>query len=209
MLALKNYNVSMPGHKKMGRKVVIIDDRDEQRFILSKFLKIAGHKVIGEGENGKEAVALAKKLKPDLMIMDVKMPEMDGIEAAKEINSTSPVPIVLFTAKNDPGTIDKAKDAGVMAYLVKPIEEKEINPTIELAISSFQEFQALRQENLNLKETIKAGKIIEKAKGLLMGMENISEKKAFRRIQKISMDRRKAMKEIAEAILMTYGEKEK
>ena len=188
----------------MGRTVVVIDDRSEQRLILSKFLKISGHKVIGEGENGNEAIALAKKLKPDIMIMDVKMPEMDGIEAAKKISSVSPLPIVLFTAKSDQRTIDRAKEAGIMAYLVKPVEEKEINPTIELAISRFQEFQALRQENLNLKETLEVRKIVEKAKGILMELDHISEKEAYRKIQKISMDKRISLKKVAAAIIMAH-----
>lgn len=129
---------------------------------------------------------------------------MNGIEAAKEITSTSPLPIVLFTAKNDQETIDKAKGAGVMAYLVKPIDEKEINPTIELAISRFQEFQILIKENLNLRETLEVRKIVERAKGILMELDNLSEKEAYRKIQKTSMDRRKSIKKVAEAIIMAH-----
>lgn len=188
----------------INRKVLIIDDQEVQRMILRKFLMIAGHQVVGEGVNGDEAITLTKQLKPDVIIMDVKMPVMDGIEAAKKISSSFPLPIILNTARNDQKTISRAKEAGVMAYLVKPLREEEINPTIELAISRFQEFQVLRQENLNLKKSMETRKVIERAKGLLMDKEGISEKEAFRKIQKISMDKRESMSKVAEALIMIY-----
>lgn len=188
----------------MKRNIVIIDDRETQRMILKKFLIIAGHEVIGEGANGKEAITLAKKLNPDLVILDVKMPVMGGIEAAREISASCPLPIILYTAKNDQETIDGAKEAGVMAYLVKPLRDEDINPTIELAISRFQESQSLRQENLNLRETLAARKVAEKAKGLLMEKEGLSEREAFQKIQKASMDKRLPLSKVADAIIISY-----
>lgn len=188
----------------MKRKVLIIDDQKIQRRILREFLELSGHEVIGEGSNGKEAIDLSKSLKPDLIIMDVKMPIMDGIEAASKINSLAPLPIILNTVKQDERTIMRAKEAGVMAYLIKPIREEELNPTIELAVSRFHEFETLRREILDLKKTLDARKVIDKAKGILMEREGISEKDAFRKIQKLSMNKRKTMKEIAEAIILAY-----
>lgn len=130
------------------------------------------------------------------------MPVMDGIEAAREISLKMPLPIILCTVKIDERTIERAKKAGVIAYLVKPIRKEELNPTIELAISRFQEFEALRKEIRDLKDAIEARKVIERAKGALMEEQSLTEKDAFRRIQKLSMDKRKAMKEVAEAIIM-------
>ncbi|MBI5286039.1 MAG: ANTAR domain-containing protein, partial [Deltaproteobacteria bacterium] len=128
---------------------------------------------------------------------------MDGIEAAKGINELQPVPIVLLTGKRDEETIKRAIEVGViMAYLVKPIRQEELLPAIELAISRFQEFQALKREVIDLKEALEARKVIEKARGLLMEKEGLSEREAFSRIQRISMDKRTPMKEVAEALIM-------
>lgn len=187
----------------MKRKVLIIDDQETQRRILREFLELSSHEIIGEGSNGKEAVDLSQSLKPDVIIMDVKMPVMDGLEAANIISSTSPIPIILNTVKQDEDTIAKATKAGVMAYLVKPVREEELNPTIELAISRFQEFKTLRKEILDLQKTVDARKVIDKAKGIIMEREGIAERDAFRKIQKLSMNKRKTMKEVAEAIIIT------
>ncbi len=187
----------------MGSKILIVDDNAEQRFILKKVLMKIGHEVMGEGENGEEAISLVKKLQPDLLVMDIKMPLLDGIEAAKKINSACPIPIILNTAKNDEQTIARAKEAGVMAYLVKPLRVEEIGPTIELAVSRFKEFQALKQENLTLKDAVEVRKIVDKAKGILMDLGNISESKAYRKMQTMSMNMRKPMKEVAKTIIMS------
>ena len=188
----------------MGRRVLIVDDQPNQRRILREFLEIAGYEVIGEGTNGRDALRLVEELGPDVVIMDVKMPGMDGIEAAKEINLRNPTPIILCTVKKDRDTLERAKGAGVMAYLIKPIREEDLSPTIEIAISRFREFKALREEVEDLKEALEARKVIERAKGLLMERHGMSEEEAFRRIRKLSMDRRKPMKEVAEAIVMAY-----
>lgn len=183
------------------RKVVIIDDNTDQRFVLKGLLTDIGCEVIGEGKSGLDAVDLMQKLSPDAILMDVKLPGMDGIEAVMAINQLKPAPVILLTAKKDEETIKRAVDAGVMAYLVKPVRAEELMPTIELAISRFNEFQAVLKENMDLKETIEARKIIERTKGLLMEKEGLSEREAFSRIQKLSMDKRRPMKEIAEILI--------
>lgn len=183
------------------RKVVIIDDNTDQRFVLKGLLTDIGCEVIGEGRSGLDAVDLMQKLSPDAILMDVKLPGMDGIEAVMAINQLKPAPVILLTAKKDEETIKRAVDAGVMAYLVKPVRAEELMPTIELAISRFNEFQAVLKENMDLKETIEARKIIERTKGLLMEKEGLSEREAFSRIQKLSMDKRRPMKEIAEILI--------
>ena len=183
------------------RKLVIIDDNADQRFVLKGLLTDIGCEVIGEGKSGLEAVELMQKLSPDAVLMDVKLPGMDGIEAAMAINKLKPTPVILFTARKDEETIKRAVEAGVMAYLVKPVREEELLPTIELAISVFKEFQLVSKQNLELKEKAEARKIIERARGLLMEKEGLSERDAFSRIQRLSMDKRRPMKEIAEILI--------
>jgi len=190
-----------------GRKIVIIDDNADQRFVLKGLLADMGCEILGEGKSGLEAVELMHRLSPEVILMDVKLPGMDGIEAAMAINKLKPTPVILLTAKKDEETIKRAVEAGVMAYLVKPIREEDLLPTIELAISRFKEFQAALKENIDLKETIEARKVIERAKGLLMEKEGLSERDAFSRIQKLSMDRRRSMKEIAEILITALERK--
>ncbi|HBR18297.1 MAG: Fis family transcriptional regulator [Deltaproteobacteria bacterium RIFCSPLOWO2_12_FULL_43_16] len=184
-----------------NRKIIVVDDNQDQRFVLKGLLTDIGCEVIGEGKSGLEAVELLQKLSPDAILMDVKLPGMDGIEAAMAINKLKPTPVILLTAKKDEETIKRAVEAGIMAYLVKPIREEDLLPAIELAISRFREFQVVRKENIDLRESIEARKTIERAKGLLMEKEGLSESDAFSRIQKISMDRRRPMKEIAEILI--------
>lgn len=184
-----------------NRKIIVVDDNQDQRFVLKGLLTDIGCEVIGEGKSGLEAVELLQKLSPDAILMDVKLPGMDGIEAAMAINKLKPTPVILLTAKKDEETIKRAVEAGIMAYLVKPIREEDLLPAIELAISRFREFQVVRKENIDLRESIEARKAIERAKGLLMEKEGLSESDAFSRIQKISMDRRRPMKEIAEILI--------
>ncbi|MEK7841852.1 MAG: response regulator [Deltaproteobacteria bacterium] len=183
------------------RKLVIIDDNADQRFVLKGLLTDIGCEVIGEGKSGLDAVELMQKLSPDAVLMDVKLPGMDGIEATMAINKLKPTPVILFTARKDEETIKRAVEVGVMAYLVKPVREEELLPTIELAISVFKEFQLVSKQNLELKEKAEARKIIERAKGFLMEKEGLSERDAFSRIQKLSMDKRRPMKEIAEILI--------
>lgn len=184
-------------------RLLIADDQSFSRDALKDALIEKGFDIAGEAATGKEAVELNKKLKPDLIFMDVKMPELNGIEASHEINSHNPVPIILLTVKDDRSTIERAKSAGVMVYLVKPFNKKELVPNIEISIKRFHEFKKVKNENADLKAKLNARKFIEKAKGILMEKLNISEQEAFRKIQKTGMDKHTSMKEIAESIIMT------
>lgn len=186
---------------QMKRKVAIVDDNPEERFVLKGILKDLGCEVIGEGATGLEAVELAQRLNPDVILMDIKMPGMNGVEAATIINQLQPVPIIIFTGRGDEETVRRTIEAGVMAYLVKPVREEGLLPAIELAISRFKEFQALRKEVQDLKGAMEARKVIERAKGLLMEKEGINEREAFSRIQRMSMDMRRPMKDVAEKLI--------
>jgi response regulator NasT len=185
------------------RNIAIVDDSDTERVVIKGLVEECGFKVVAMATNGAEAVEMCRTNSPELIIMDVKMPVKDGIDAAAEINSFNPTPIVLLTADNDPETLKRAIEAGIMAYLVKPVRMEEIVPAVELAISRFSEFKELRAEVHDLKDVLESRKVIEKAKGLLMAREGLVEAEAFKRIRKISMDKRKTMKEIAEVVILT------
>jgi len=187
----------------MRRRVVIIDDSARSRAALGTAIKGFGCEIAGEGVNGSEAIRLAQDLKPDVLFLAVGLPEMDGLSAAAQILEAHPLPIIILSSHLDPELIQRAKEAGVMAYMVKPLREEELLPTIELAVSRFEEFTALRKENEDLKRTLEGRKLIERAKGVLMERENISEQQAFARIQKASMNTRRSMAEIAQAILLS------
>lgn len=191
------------------RKIIIIDDKPDQRFVLKGLLTDIGCEVIGEGASGLDAVKLLQDKTPDVVFMDVAMPGMDGIEAVNMIKNLNPLPVILITGKKDEETIKRAMDAGIMAYLVKPVREEELLPTIALAIARFNEFQAVKKENIDLKEAVEARKIIERAKGFLMEKEHLKEKEAFAFIQKTSMDRRQSMKEVSIAIISAFEGKKK
>jgi len=187
----------------MKRRVLIIDDHRPSRIFLAQALDQIGFEVAGEGVSGQSALALVKATTPDAILMAVGLPGMDGIGAAQKIMEENPLPIVLLTSHYDAETIERAKEAGVMAYLIKPLREEELRPTMELAISRFAEFISLRRENEDLKKTLEARKAIERAKGILMRSRGLSEAEAFSLIQKKSMDTRKSMAEIAQAIILT------
>lgn len=189
------------------RNIAIIDDNASERLVLKGLVQDSGYNIIAEGSNGAEAVEICRTKSPDLVIMDVKMPIKEGIEAAYEISQTCPTPVILLTARDDEDTIRRAAEAGVMGYLVKPVRQEELAPAIELAATRFQEFRALRDENIELKGALNARKLIEKAKGLLMEREKLTEAEAFARIRKISMDKRKSMTDIAEVIIMAFEKK--
>jgi two-component system, response regulator PdtaR len=184
------------------KNLAIIDDNASERFVLKGLVEAGGFRVIAEGGNGLEAVNICRDRSPDLVIMDVKMPLRDGIEAAAEINRQYQIPVVLLTARDDEETVRRAASAGVMAYLVKPIRQEELIPAVELAISRSLELRILKKENQDLKRALQERKVIEKAKGLLMEKKKISEEEAFSRIRSISMDKRKSMAEIAEVIIL-------
>jgi len=184
------------------KNLAIIDDSASERLVLKGLIETGGFRVIAEGGNGLEAVNICREKSPDLVIMDVKMPIRDGIEAAAEINRQYQIPVVLLTARDDEETVRRAASAGVMAYLVKPVRLEELIPAVELAISKSIEFKTLKKENEDLKKALQGRKVIEKAKGLLMEKKKISEEEAFSRIRRISMDKRKSMTEIAEVIIL-------
>ena len=186
------------------KNIAIVDDDASSRFVIRGFVEEAGLKVVAEGENGAEAVEICRTKRPDVVLMDINMPGKDGIEAAAEIGRECPTPVILLTARDDEATVKRAASAGVMAYLVKPVREEELLPAIELAVSRFKEFRLLREENTELKSALAARKTIEKAKGLLMARESVSEGEAFGRIRKIAMDKRKSMAEIAQGIRRAF-----
>ena len=182
------------------KRVALIEDNAVERRILRALIEDMGYEVVAEGSDFDAAIKACRETRPDIAVMDVGLPGRDGIEAAGEINRVCPTAILLVTGAEDEETVKRAVRAGVMGYLVKPVGG-ELRPAMELAISRFMEFNELRKENQDLKNTIESRKLIEKAKGLLMEKENISEAEAFSKIRKISMDNRKTMKEVAEVII--------
>ncbi len=185
-------------------RIIIADDESIIRMDLKEMLTNLGYLVIGEAGDGRSAVNLARELRPDLVIMDIKMPDMDGIEAARILTEEEIAPVILLTAYSQKELIEGAKEAGVVAYLVKPFRESDLAPAIEVALARFREFQNLKKEVGDLKEALETRKLVERAKGILMDTQGLTEAEAFRRIQKMSMNTRKPMKEVAEAIILAY-----
>jgi len=184
-------------------RILIADDESIIRLDLKEMLEEHGHQVVGEANDGKVAVELAEKLAPDLIVMDIKMPNLDGLGAVKQINGGKKrIPVVMVTAYSQPELVEQAVELGVFAYLVKPIKEADILPTIEVAMSRAEEMNALTNEVENLKEALETRKLVEKAKGILIETYSITEAEAFRRIQKLSMNSRKPLREVAEAIIL-------
>lgn len=182
-------------------RVLIADDEALIRMGLRTMLTEAGYQVVGEAGDGRRTLDLIRKLDPDLIFLDIKMPEPDGLAVAQQVMEAGPRPIVLLTAYGDREYVDRAKRLGVMAYLVKPIKEADLVPTIELAVRHYRAMGALSEQIETLEETLEARKLIERAKGALMEREGLSEAEAFRRIQKASRDQRRPMKVIAREIL--------
>lgn len=188
-------------------RVIIADDESVIRADLREMLTNLNYLVVGEVGDGKSAVNLARELKPDVVIMDIKMPDMDGIEAAQALTQEKIAPVLLLTAYAQRDLVDRAKEAGVVGYLVKPFREQEIMPAIEIALERFGEFRELEKEVGDLKETLETRKLVDRAKGILMDTQGLSEQEAFRKIQKMSMNTRKPMKEIAQAIVLAQDAK--
>jgi two-component system, response regulator PdtaR len=183
-------------------RLVIADDESLIRMNLKETLVGLGYLVVGDAGDGVTAINLARSLRPDLVIMDIKMPKLDGIQAAEVLTQERIAPVLLLTAYNDRELVDRARDAGVIAYLVKPFREADMLPAIEIAIARFHELRALDKQLGDLQEAMETRKIVERAKGLLMETQGLSEAEAFRRIQQLSMNTRKPMKEIAQALLL-------
>ena len=180
-------------------RILVAEDETIIRLDLVEMLTEAGYEVIAQAENGAVAIELAKQYKPDLAILDVKMPEVDGITAAEQIISISPV--LMLTAFSQRELIERARDAGVMAYVVKPFSINDLVPAIEIAISRHKQMKSLEAEVADIYERLESRKIIDRAKGILMKALNLSEPEAFSWIQKTAMDRRISMKEVAAAVI--------
>jgi two-component system, response regulator PdtaR len=188
-------------------RIIIADNESIIRMDLKELLQEAGHEVIGEAADGVKAVELTRKFHPDLVIMDIKMPEMDGITAAKIISTEKIAPVLLLTAYSQKEIVEKAKDSGVLAYLVKPVKEVNLFPAMEIAISRFQEFAQLEQELEDVKNSLETRKVLDRAKGILMDAYSLSESEAYRRIQQYSMSKRKSIREVAESIVESAARK--
>ena len=183
------------------RRVLVAEDEALIRLDLVEMLREEGYEVVGEAGDGEEAISLATDLRPDLVILDVKMPKLDGIEAASRITGERVAPVVILTAFSQRELVERAREAGTMAYLVKPFAKRDLVPAIELAISRFAELQALEAEVAGLNDRLEARKLIDKAKGLLMTGQGLSEPDAFRWIQRTAMDKRTSMKAVAEIVI--------
>ena len=186
----------------MSIRVVIAEDESVNRVDLEEELEQQGYEVVGAAADGEAAVNLTRELRPDVVLMDIKMPKMDGIEAAEMLTREKLAPVLLFTAYSDDDLIERARAAGVVHFVTKPWREKDLKPAIEIALSRFSEFRAMENKVKDLEEALATRKVVEKAKGVLMEKYKLSENEAFKRIQRLSMNNRKSMREVAEAILL-------
>lgn len=186
------------------RRVLVVEDEALIRMDVVESLEELGYEVVGQAGDGEAAVALAAELKPDICIMDVKMPKLDGISAAAQIAPLK-IPVILLTAFSQKELVEQARDAGAMAYLVKPFTPAELLPAIEIAFSRHSQMQALEADIADLNERFETRKLIDRAKGLLNEKMNLSEPDAFRWIQKASMDRRLTMQEVARTVIEQLG----
>ncbi|MEI2775872.1 MAG: response regulator [Tetrasphaera sp.] len=184
-----------------AKRVVVAEDEALIRLDLIELLGEAGYDVVGQASNGEQAVELALDLQPDLVIMDVKMPVMDGLSAAEEIGKQRLCPVIMLTAFSQAELVERARDAGVMAYIVKPFTAADLSPAIDIALSRWRELKELEREVADLGEALETRKAVERAKGVLMKKLKLSEAEAFRWIQKTAMDRRLGMREVAEAVI--------
>ena len=187
------------------RRVLIAEDEALIRLDLAEMLTEEGFDVVGQAGDGEEAVSLATSLRPDVVIMDVKMPKKDGIDAAAEIVSEQIAPVVMLTAFSQRDLIERARDAGAMAYLVKPFNQADLLPAIELAVARYAEMVALRDEVADVNARLETRKLVDRAKGLLMTNQKMTEPEAFRWIQRTAMDRRTSMQIVAQAVLDGLG----
>ena len=186
-------------------RILVAEDETIIRLDLKDLLERAGFEVVAEAKDGEEAVALARSERPDLILLDVKMPRLDGIEAARRILDERPIPIVMLTAYGQQELVARAAEAGVFGSLVKPFREQDLLPAIHTARARHEELQALREEAESLQEALAARKVIERAKGLLMEKEGLTEDEAFSRLRRASQASQRPLKVIAEAVVATLG----
>ena len=184
-----------------ARRIVLADDEALIRLDLAEMLEDAGYEIVGQAPDGQQAVELVRSLTPDLAVLDVKMPVMDGLSAAEEIGRERICPVVMLTAFSQKELVERARDAGVMAYVVKPFTAGDIAPAIDIALSRWSEISALEAEVADLGERLETRKAVDRAKGILMRRLDLSEPDAFRWIQKTAMDRRLGMREVADAVV--------
>jgi response regulator NasT len=182
-------------------RVVIAEDEAIIRLDLKETLEEEGYEVVGETGRGDEAVELVRQLQPDLAILDIKMPGLDGLSAAKEISTERRAAVLILTAFSQRDLIERARDAGALAYLVKPFQKSELIPAVEVALGRFQEMKALQDQNLSLEEQLETRKVTDRAKGKLMDQHGMTEQDAFRFIQKTAMDTRHPLKAVAQKVL--------
>jgi len=192
-------------HRKYGGvRILVAEDETIIRLDLRALLEQAGFDVCGEARDGVEAVELARELEPDLAVMDVKMPRLDGIDAARRILEERPIPIVMVTAYDQDEIVSRAVEAGVFGYLVKPFREQDLLPAIQTARARHDELQALRAEAESLADALAARKAIERAKGVLMAKEGLTEQEAFERLRRASQVSGRPLKVVAEALIATF-----
>jgi two-component system, response regulator PdtaR len=184
-------------------RLVIADDESLIRMNLKETLTGLGYLVVGDAGDGSSVIHLARELRPDLVIMDIKMPKLDGIQAAKVLTEERIAPVLLLTAYSDRELVDRALEAGVGGYIVKPFRDAELLPAIEIALARYSEFKEMDKQINDLKETLETRKLVERAKGVIMDTQGLKETEAFRKIQQLSMNTRKSMREVAQAILLT------
>lgn len=182
-------------------RVLIVDDESLIRMDLRDIIESCGHEVVAEGTNGVEALALCKKHKPDIILMDVKMPELDGIEAARQIGFHHEAPVVLLTSYSQQDLIDKARDSGVYGYLIKPVREEQLVPSLEMALGRYKSDAQLREKMAELEQSLEDRKIIQKGTGILMELYSISEVEAYNRIRTLSMNKQISIIETCNLIL--------
>jgi len=183
-------------------RIVVADDEPDMREYFQKLLPRLGHQVVGSAENGRALIELCRAQQPDLVITDIKMPDMDGIDAAVQIYRERPVPVILVSAYHDPELIARAEADHILGYLIKPIKPADLEPTIALAARRFEQFQTLRQEAADLRQALDDRKVIERAKGILMKRSSLDEQEAFRRLQKLASEKSKKLVDIAQMILV-------
>ncbi|MEI6179887.1 MAG: response regulator [Chloroflexales bacterium] len=187
----------------MTTRILIADDEPLIRMNLRETLEEQGYLVVGDVGDGQSAVNLTRQVRPDLVLLDIKLPQVDGLAAAKQITSEGLAPVLLLTAHSSRELVEQAREAGVRGYLIKPIRDTELMPLIEVTLARWGEHTSRHKELGQLKDRLETRKLIERAKGYLMDQQGLNESDAFRRIQQLAMNSRKTMREVAQALLLT------